>query len=88
MAYTAAPFIYGKMIVNYLQTGVLPKGGDEIDTGDELFPKASVIADPNVAALVVTVNAAVITSTNVTNPGWFGNALEAPPNGLSDCPKQ
>jgi len=77
--------VFGKLIVDYLQTGKAPEVGSTFETGDPLFPKATVVEKPEFAGPLVLTDILPVTAENVESDGLFGNRAQQEPNGKTAC---
>lgn len=79
--------ILGTQIMQYLQAGgITYTDGQVIQTGNELYPTATIKITPEFAGPIGYVGVTSVTPANADNPNFYGNAVQPPPNGTSACP--
>jgi ribose transport system substrate-binding protein len=72
-------------VIAYLKTGKTLNDGDKIQTGDPLYPTATVKVLPEFAGPIMFLGTVQVTPENAGNPAFFGNAVQQPPNGTTAC---
>jgi ABC-type sugar transport system substrate-binding protein len=72
-------------VMLYLKSGATVKDGDVIQTGDPLYPTATVKVLPEYEGPIMFLGTVEVTPENADNPAFFGNAVQQPPNGTTAC---
>ncbi len=77
-----APLL-GKMIMEYLETGDVPKIGDTIQEPDTLWKEVVVTEQEGMSGPILSIPITPITQENADHPGLYANQHQGPPNGIS-----
>jgi ABC-type sugar transport system substrate-binding protein len=78
--------VASQMVIDYLTKGELPQPGTSIEYPDRPFQYVKIVDRPELTlGPVAFVGVVKIYKENSTAPKLFGNALQDPPNGLSEC---